>query len=115
MEGSFQRPARPDPVPAHINGNFEVSPKHKDQPRTPLAWLAWGQQMALSRFIWPCHDPTSAQLSSPNLSENHRERDPAWATGDEVRRAGNGEQKVIFQTRKVHVCKLLAGLSQQIK
>lgn len=30
MEGSFQRPARPDPVPAHVNGNFEVSLEHKD-------------------------------------------------------------------------------------
>lgn len=43
MEGSFQRPARPDPVPAHINGNLEVSPEHKAQPGTPLARPAWGK------------------------------------------------------------------------
>lgn len=40
MEGSFQRP---DPVPAQVSGNFEVSSEHKDQPGTPLAPLPSGK------------------------------------------------------------------------
>lgn len=63
MEGSSQRPARLDPAPPQVSGNFEVSPEHKDQAGTPLAPPASGKRMALSQFIWPCPDPASALLT----------------------------------------------------
>lgn len=43
MERSFHRPARPDPVPAQVRENFEVSPEHKACPGTLLAPLASGK------------------------------------------------------------------------
>lgn len=43
MEGSSQRPARPDPAPPQVSGNFEVSPEHKDQAGTLLVPPALGK------------------------------------------------------------------------
>lgn len=52
---------------------------------------------------------TQPLLSSSNLSENRRERDPARAVWGEVSGAGNGEQKVVLQTRQGGVPRALSG------
>lgn len=62
MESSFLRGLLLLPLPSI--GALKFPPSTKPGPAPRWQGSPRGKQMALSWFIWPCHDPTSALLIS---------------------------------------------------